>query len=137
MSDFKPELSTDNPYHIGRHRYYELKHFCLQYPEWKKQIKMLEPPLTVEFIERFQRASELPNPTERIAIMRSSLEECCLQVERAALATDQELSRWILAGVTEGRNYENLDTTMGIPCSRDTYYDRYRKFFWILSKSRT
>lgn len=27
-----PELSEKNPYWIERHRYYELKHFCLQYP---------------------------------------------------------------------------------------------------------
>ena len=32
----RPELSEKNPYWIERHRYYELKHFCLQYPIWKK-----------------------------------------------------------------------------------------------------
>ena len=137
MSEFKPELSKDNPYYIGRHRYYELKHFCLQYPDWQKQLKMLEPPLTPEFVERFQKASALPNPTERIAIMRAALSNCCELVENAAQETDPELTKWLLAGVTEGRNYENLQTTMGIPCSRDTYYDRYRKFFWVLSKNRT
>ena len=137
MSDLKAELSNESPYYIGRHRYYELKHFCLQYPDWKKQLKKLEPPLTTEFIERFHKATQLPNPTERIAIMRTALEECCMQVEKAALAADQELAKWILAGVTEGRSFENLETTMDIPCSRDTYYDRYRKFFWILSKNRT
>ena len=26
----RPELSEKNPYWIERHRYYELKHFCLQ-----------------------------------------------------------------------------------------------------------
>ena len=137
MSEFKPELSKDSPYYIGRHRYYELKHFCLQYPNWQKQLKMLEPPLTPEFVERFQKASALPNPTERIAIMRAAISGCSKLVEDAAKEADPELAKWILAGVTEGRNYENLQTTMDIPCSRDTYYDRYRKFFWILSKNRT
>ena len=32
----KPELSKKSKYWIPRHRYYELKHFCLQYPEWEK-----------------------------------------------------------------------------------------------------
>lgn len=137
MSDLKPELSEDSQYHISKHRYYELKHFCLQYPDWKKQLKVMEPPLTREFIERFHKATCLPNPTEQIAIRRSALEECCAQVEKAALSADPELARWILAGVTDGRNFENLQTTMSIPCSRDTYYDRYRKFFWILNKNRT
>lgn len=31
----RPELSENNKYWISKHRYYELKHFCLQYPEWK------------------------------------------------------------------------------------------------------
>ena len=35
-NDMRPELSQKNPYWIGKHRYYELKHFCLQYPIWKK-----------------------------------------------------------------------------------------------------
>mgnify|MGYP002575224840 CR=1 FL=1 len=35
-NDMRPELSQKNPYWIGKHRYYELKHFCLQSPIWKK-----------------------------------------------------------------------------------------------------
>lgn len=36
------ELSEKNPYYISKHRYYELKHFCLQYPEWKDALVMLD-----------------------------------------------------------------------------------------------
>ena len=32
----RPELSKNNEYWIPRQRFYELKHFCLQYPSWKK-----------------------------------------------------------------------------------------------------
>ncbi len=32
----RSELSPKNKYYIDKHRYYELKHFCLQYPEWKQ-----------------------------------------------------------------------------------------------------
>lgn len=38
----KPELSQKNPYWIEKHRYYELKHFCLQYPIWKKAYNSLD-----------------------------------------------------------------------------------------------
>lgn len=31
---------------------------------------------------------------------------------------------------------ENLKTKLGIPCGKDMYYDRYRKFFWLLNNSR-
>lgn len=32
----RAEVSEKNPYWIEKHRHYELKHFCLQYPIWKK-----------------------------------------------------------------------------------------------------
>ena len=35
-TQIRPELSEKNLYWIDRHRYYELKHFCLQYP-WQLQ----------------------------------------------------------------------------------------------------
>lgn len=42
MRHEKPELSPKNPYHLSRHRYYELKHFCFQYKEWKKALALLD-----------------------------------------------------------------------------------------------
>ena len=38
----RPELSEKNPYWIEKHRYYELKHFCLQYPIWRKAYSVLD-----------------------------------------------------------------------------------------------
>ena len=38
----RPELSSKNKYYIDKHRYYELKHFCLQYPEWKKSYSAFD-----------------------------------------------------------------------------------------------
>ena len=38
----RAELSEKNPYWIEKHRYYELKHFCLQYPIWKKAYSALD-----------------------------------------------------------------------------------------------
>ena len=35
----RAEVSENNPYWIEKHRYYELKHFCLQYPTWKRRVK--------------------------------------------------------------------------------------------------
>ena len=38
----RPELSEKNQYWIEKHRYYELKHFCLQYPIWRRYYAMLD-----------------------------------------------------------------------------------------------
>lgn len=33
----RPELSKNNKYYISKQRYYELKHFCLQYGDWARE----------------------------------------------------------------------------------------------------
>lgn len=35
----RPEVSKKSKYWIERHRYYELKHFCLQYTGKQKKVK--------------------------------------------------------------------------------------------------
>ena len=42
MKRERAQLSAKNPCRIPKHRYYELKHFCLQYPDWKKALVLLE-----------------------------------------------------------------------------------------------
>ena len=38
----RSEISKKNEYWIEKHRYYELKHFCMQYPIWKKLIDYID-----------------------------------------------------------------------------------------------
>jgi len=52
------------------------------------------------------------------------------------MKTDPALADYILKAVTEGRSYTYLKTVMNIPCGRSMYFDRYRKFFWLLSHVR-
>jgi len=133
----RPVLSEKNKYWIERHRYYELKHFCLQYPEWKKMYVGLE--------GFSKKASELTtrtninlhgNPTEKCAISKAFYSDRISMVEDAASRTDEFIGDYILKAVTEGLSYDYLKTKLDIPCSRDTYYDRYRRFFWLLDKER-
>ena len=57
-------------------------------------------------------------------------------VEQAALGADAELYPYILRAVTEGLSYTALKMQADLPCCKDVYYDRYRRFFWLLSKAR-
>ena len=41
VSYARSEISKKNPYWIPKHRYFELKHFCLQYPDWKNEYAAL------------------------------------------------------------------------------------------------
>ena len=57
-------------------------------------------------------------------------------IEKAAKEADDFLYPYILKAVTEGLSYTYLKTKLQIPCGRDMYYDRYRRFFWLLDESR-
>lgn len=133
----RAEISTKNRYWIDKHRHYELKHFCLQYPSWKKAYHALDgtslPSITAERISSTNVPSD---PTGNCVLMRDQYLKRMRIVEEAARSADEYLYEYILKAVTEGLSYTYLQTVLDIPCSRDTYYDRYRKFFWLLSNSR-
>lgn len=133
----RPELSIKNKYWVDRHRYYELKHFCLQYPEWKKVYSDYSNLYaSSSAFEKMGNHSTPSDITARYAIKRSEYEAKIKAVENAAKEADTALHTYILKAVTEGLSYTYLKSTMGMPCGRDMYYDRYRKFFWILSNTR-
>lgn len=133
----RPELSIKNKYHIDKHRHYELKHFCLQYPEWKKAYVDLDDAAIGSSIGERIPSNNLPgDPTAKKAMAKARLDERIKMVEKIAKEADGILWQYILKGVTENLSYTYLKTKLDIPCGKDMYYDRYRKFFWLLSKAR-
>lgn len=132
----RPELSKKNKYWIERHRYYELKHFCLQYQSWKKIVVLLDSLSKTKYDELMTKTNKHLSPVERCIMEREYYLERMEMIEKAAKLADESLASYILKGVTEGLSYEYLKTRLDIPCCRDTFYDRYRKFFWILNEIR-
>ena len=112
-NDMRPELSQKNPYWIGKHRYYELKHFCLQYPIWKKARLALDglsrrPADLQVFVSCGQAKGD---PTERCAQSRIFFGERMEMVEQAAIEAEPDLYSYLLRGVTEGLSYDALKMT--------------------------
>lgn len=133
----RPEISEKNKYWIGKHRHYELKHFCLQYPEWKKAYAELnDMSIPLSMTERIPTNNIPGDPTAKRAMLKAYYSEKIDLIERIALETDIYLHCYILKAVTEGLSFIHLKTKLGIPCGKDMYYDRYRRFFWLLSKAR-
>lgn len=133
----RPELSEKNKYYIDKHRHYELKHFCLQYPIWRKQYAAYsEIGPNLSKFEQLYSDGMKTDLTAKLAIKRAYYAEKIELIEKAAAETDYILSNYILKAVTEGLSYPYLKTVLHIPCGRDVYYERYRKFFWILDYLR-
>ena len=131
-----PVVSEKNQYWIPRHRYYELKHFCLQYPVWKKAYESLNALSARPYDLAAVRKSGISDPTAKCAESMAFYSTRMDMLKDAARETDEAIGEHILHGVTENLAYDILEARFGVPCCRAEYYRLYRKFFWILDKKR-
>lgn len=131
----RPSVSNRNQYYIDKHRYYELKHFCLQYPVWRKlrnAISGVSDPSDTYI----SKTNGVDDPTARAAMLRAYYSERIELIERAANETDAVIGGYLLKGVTEGLSYDQMAARYSVPCCREVYYRLYRRFFWLLDQIR-
>ena len=84
----------------------------------------------------YSRVRTPGDPTGKCAEARSLYSDRMDLVRRIAFEADPDLASYIFRAVTEGLSYTYLKSKLTIPCGRDMYYDRYRRFFWLLSEAR-
>lgn len=94
----RAKISISNPYYLDKHRYYELKHFVMQYP-FHNDI----------YLE---------------------------MVKQSAKETDEIIGPLILQAVVNDWSYDKLRARENVPCCKETYYELYRRFFYILSSHK-
>jgi len=130
------ELSKKNKYYISKHRYLELKHFCLQYNDWKRGSNDLYFKTSSIIFPGKDDSGKLSDQTGDAAVSNADLDRNVRIVREACEKTDGSLSRYIFIAVTQGLSFTTLKMIYDIPCEKDMYYDRYRRFFWVLDKIR-
>ena len=107
----RPELSEKNPYWIEKHRYYELKHFCLQYPIWKKAYLALDGlAKRPSDLVLFSGQRDLSDPTAKCAEARIFYSNRMELVESVAEETDVVLGTYILQAVTSRSEERRVGT---------------------------
>lgn len=131
----RPEVSKKNEYWIDKHRYYELKHFVLQYPLWKEYCDILDGMRSSSVIV-LGKPRNHTSQVEEDAIRKIFYSDRMNMVKKAADDTDPVIGGYILKGILQGISYDKLSARTVLPCSRDQYYKLYRKFFWLLSQLR-
>ena len=131
MANLRSEISKKSPYYISKHRYLELKHFCLQYPEWKDDLNKLN------WIGGIGdgRSSNVSKPVEWMVERRDKLLNHMEMVEQCCVASDGDIFEYLIKSVCYGASYGNLRAD-GMPCSKDYFYSRYRLFFYLLDRVR-
>lgn len=125
---------TWDDYGISKHRYQELKAFCLQYEEKKNKIQY---GLSSVQNDGAPAGGGVGRPTERQAIDNEQYKRDCLMIEEAAVRANPGIWKYILKSVTLGLPYEFIeyDEEQGkIPMCRSDFYGTRRKFFAILNE---
>lgn len=100
-----------NKYELSKHRYYELKHWCLQYPEWQKLYSEVH-------------GLGDGDTTSKDGIRLAELYTKMLLVERVCKLADADIWEELLRTVTKGS--KEIPSTSYI----------YKKFFWLLDKMK-
>ena len=133
----RPEISERSAFYISKHRYYELKHFCLQYPEWREKLKQIDG--LIVNLDRFAAGAKgggYSDPTALYAEARVFLSQRMEMVDRAAEKACGYLAKAMIESVTHGISYEKMAARGLVCCGKEAWYAAYRKFFWLLDKSR-
>lgn len=122
-------------YSLSRFEYGYAKWYSLKYNEWLEEYNSLKDSLNgVGFSEAVQ-GGKGSNPTERLGARRAELRNKMLKVEHAAWEAGEDIAKYILIAVTnEDVTFEILKQKYGIPCERTLYYERRRKYYYLLSK---
>lgn len=97
----------ENEYWVSKHRYLELKHFCLQYPIWIKNYILLTNGITIKSLD----------PTSERAIAIEEYRRAIVLVHDTAMECG---GKDILETVTTGKKSIKPET-------------RVRKFYYLLS----
>ena len=92
----KAVLSKKNKYYISKHRYYELKHFCLQYNEWIEELKKLDSQGRRSSGGEIHSDPQFSDPTAEIAMRRSQLQQNIEMIKDAAVQTDRVLFNYLM-----------------------------------------
>lgn len=136
-TNIRSKISKKNQYWISKHRYYELKHFCLQYNSWKREYSTIDGIVAVPLdIIRGIKSGDITDPTYEKSLKSLYYLNKIKMLEDISKKTDFVLGEYVLKGVTNGLSYDVLKARLKIPCGRDTYYNLYRKFFWLLDRER-
>lgn len=125
---------NEKKYDISKHRFLELYHFCMQYNEWQDELRYKRDTVRSIGITDMPVSHSNGDATAALATRRADLSHKCEIIEQTAIEADPDIYQYIIKGVTtDYASYRYLKTVMDIPCGKDMYYDRRRKFYWLLS----
>ena len=132
----RPELSKKNPYWIPKEKYYELLYFSRQYNTMRQEKRDLLRTYQSIGTSEYVMTSDISDPVIKAAVRAEELSAKMKLIEDTVMEAGPDIYKWLLIGVTTDYSYNYLAKKLNMPAGKDLYYDRYRKYFYYLSKKR-
>lgn len=134
-TDIRAEISHNNQYYISKERYYELLHFCRQYKDYKIQYNEALSASRQLLNNEIKHMSDSSEVERKASKMYEYSRKIDIIDENLTLAGG-DIHYYLFLAVTRGLSFNNLKTSMNMPCGKNYFYKRYRKFFWLLDQAR-
>lgn len=128
------KLSKKNKYYLPQTVRYAVIYYARQYQEWEVERKAIEN--TSKAIsydgDRVQTSGD-SDPTFSASEKAEELANKMKLIEDTVRAADSQIYYYLLLAVGYGLTFDQLKA-FGMPAERDLFYDRRRKFYYMLSK---
>ncbi|MBO5198047.1 MAG: hypothetical protein J6B85_05945 [Lachnospiraceae bacterium] len=118
-------------YNISHKKYNELKYFCMQYEDKKRELEKSYG-LKAIVNDGVPHGTTPGHPTEQAAVRNVQLQSEIELIEQTVMEADAEIYPWLMKNITMGIPYEWMDA----PISRTKFYDSRRYFFYLLAQKR-
>lgn len=129
------KMSYSGKYKLSKFEYGYAKWFSLKYPEWLDEYNSLKDSVgAINYDSMPGGKGQVSDATMKLATKRAELKDKMLKVEHAASEAGGDIAEFILKAVIfENMTFEDMKA-LGLPCERTMFYERRRKYYYLLSK---
>lgn len=123
-------------YELTKEEFLSAKYYAQRYRKWLSEYNALKDSVGAIVADDMPHGTNVSSPTEKLAIRRAELKSRIQKIEDSAREADSILGHYILIAAIDpdGMTFDMLKAKHHIPCEKDMYYDRRRKFYWLLSQ---
>lgn len=129
------QTSYTGKYKLSKFELGYAKWFSLKYPEWLEEYNSLKDSVGAMSYDALPGGSgKINDSTMELATKRAEIREKMLKVEHCAYDAGGDIALYIFKSVIyEDMTFEKVKA-LGCPCERTYFYDKRRKYYYLLSK---
>ena len=121
-------------YHIPKEDYITAVHWCLRYPLWVAELKVLpDNNKAIRYDKDKVQTSGGYDSTAETAIRRTELTKKVQLLEETARKVDEKLKDYIILAVTQGLTIYQL-IQRGMPVDKNVFSEKRQQFYYEISK---